>query len=274
MNMENISREQIEKMSDNEINSLLSKCSVNDLINLNTKLFGENSSIIKSIKSWEESKSYSENKLKNMIIHVCENRIKNIKSDYEKTELEKRKKERNKPLPVKIANKIRQSLNKDGGKEMLSKNDVKEVNAIIHESMDNGVIDNETCEILTDLVETCSEQEGLTEVVLEMVEEFIKIDDEEIIEEQTKSISELKLDVYEACRMGEISVEDRDNYLAMLEAVEKDEQESEESEDEKEEKIEKLGEEKKKLETVADIDKNESKIKKIKKQLEEKKKDK
>ena len=272
MNIDNISREKIEQMSVDQIESMLSKCSVKELIDINIKLFGDNSPIVKSINSWKESKSYSENKLRNMIIHVCENRIKSIRNDFEKAEMEKKNQERNQPLRVKIANKLKRNKNINGGTNMLSNSEVSRVNEVIHESMDNGVIDHETCDILTDLVETCSEHDGLTEVVLEMVEEFIKPNEDEIIEETTKSIPELKLDVYEACRMGEISVEDRDEYLAMLEAVEKSS--DEETPSEKEEKIDKLGDQKKKLETVADIDKNESKIKKIKKQLEEKKKEK
>lgn len=270
MNKKHITREDIEKMSNAEIDSLLKSCSVDDLVELNSSLFGADSPVSKSIKSWRNSGSYSETKLKNMIIHVCTNNIKSIKQDYENAELERKEKERKKSFAAKVVNKFK---NKNKGEEsMLTKKEVERVNSIINESMNDGIIDNETCEVLTELVESCSEFEGLTDDVLEMVEEFIKTEDVvdseenhvEEVEESVESITDLKLAVYEACKYGTISTEDRDEYLAMLEAAEK------ETKSEKEEKIEELSDEKKTLKTVADIDKNESKINKIKKEIEDK----
>lgn len=263
-----ITREEIEKMSINQIDSMLKDCSVDELVELNSKLFGDDSPVSKSIKSWIASGSYSESKLKNMIIHVCGNNIKSIRTDYENAERERKEKERRKSFAAKVVNKFK---NKNKGEDsMLTKKEVEQVNSIITESMNDGIIDNETCEVLTDLVESCSEFDGLTDDVLEMVEEFIKSEDVsdtvEEVEESVESIPELKLEVYEACRAGEITVEDRDEFIAMLEAAEKEN----ETKSEKEEKIDKLSDEKKNLKTVADIDKNESKIKKIKKEIEEK----
>ena len=214
----NVTVADLQTMSDSDINKLLKSCTASDLVDVCNRLLGKDSNIGKMINSWIKSGTYSENQLRKMIIHACENRIKSIKSDYDQEQYEARK---NKNFISKVKAKMTKKL---GDKKMLDKNEINELSSVIREQADDRLIDFESAEILIDLVESCEDNEYITESVLDVVNEYLVFESED----------------------------------------------EEETEEEKED-IEELSDKKKSLKTVADIDKNESRIRKIKEKLDNKK---
>lgn len=133
-----------------------------------------------------------------------------------------------------------------------------ETKLFLYESKKAGVIDDEMLTELLEMVEESESEESLTaiveavseleteetveesveepesiETVLEAVESFLeeakeKAETEETVEESVEEVDavaerckETKLNVYEACKAGYISVEERDDLLAVIESVNK-----------------------------------------------------
>ena len=99
-----------------------------------------------------------------------------------------------------------------------------ETKLFLYESKKAGVIDDEMLTELLEMVEESESEESLTAIV----EAVSELETEETVEESVEEVDavaerckETKLNVYEACKAGYISVEERDDLLAVIESVNK-----------------------------------------------------